>query len=109
MLSKIIPHVKLKNDINMIPVDKTAVGKRGTNPVSKKVITIGYAKKSDKQNRNKEITPKKNSGLVSFSNLMILNKILNPSLNVLSLLCELGGRSKYFESISAHGMESVNA
>ena len=109
MLSKIMPHVRLKKDIIIMPVERMAVGNRGTSPVSKKVVITGYERKIDRQNKNKEIMPKKNSGLVSFNNLMILNNILNPSLKVLSLLYEFGGRSRYSESISAHGTESVNA
>lgn len=41
ILSKIKPHVKLKNDISIIPIDKTAVGSLGTSPVSIKVPMIG--------------------------------------------------------------------
>ena len=41
MLSSINPQVRLRNDISIIPTERTAVGNRGTNPVSKNVSIMG--------------------------------------------------------------------
>ena len=58
---------------------------------------------------SREIIPKKKSGRVSFSRLIMLNNIFAPSLNVFNLLWEFAGRSKYADSIYANGIDNVRA
>lgn len=93
----------------IVPADKTAVGKRGTCPLFRKVLIMGIPQKDDKINKNNAIIPKNNRGLVSRNNLMMLRNILIPSLNVDNLLWEFSGRSEYFDSISAKGTPRVKA
>lgn len=85
-LFRINPQVKLKKEIIVIPVDNTAVGNLGTNPVSKNVEIMGYANPIAIKNNIRDIDPKNSNGLFSLNNLIILHRILNPSLKVLNLL-----------------------
>ncbi len=74
-------------------MDKTAVGKRGTSPVSRKVRKMGHARMTAITVSNAAVSEKDSKGRSSFTSLPIMNRMRKPSLKVESLLTEPGGRS----------------
>jgi hypothetical protein len=75
MLSIITPQVRLKKESNVRPVTRTAVGNRGTNPVSMNVAIMGHDIITEITSNNIAIAPKKNSGLVSSRSFITLRRI----------------------------------
>jgi hypothetical protein len=63
----------------MEPVASTAVGKRGTSPVSKYVMTIGMLRMIAVPAKPTKIAPKNGSGLSSFIRSKIIQRIRMPS------------------------------
>jgi len=76
----IIPANIEKTPIIVIPTINMAVGKRGTNPVSKYVEIIGTANANAAKNKLKPKKPNRGSGRSFFINFTTTKSILSPSL-----------------------------
>lgn len=107
--SKIRPQVRLRKASNIIEAARTAVGNRGTNPVSRKVFTIGIPRIREIRASTTKIIPKKRNGRTSLNNNNAVPKTRQPSLKVLSLLCEPGSRVMYNVGSSANAIFSSSA
>src|SRR6516162_11369298 len=94
-VSSIRPQASDKKARSMVPVDSTAVGKRGTSPVLRYSEKIGRASIVESKASKANIEQKNCKGRSSFTRTRIVLRMRNPSRNVRNLLVEPLGRSLY--------------
>ena len=83
-----MPQTKDSIATSMVPVTSTAVGKRGTSPVSWNVTNTGYASTTARRASSAPMIEKNASGRISLKKYAIIRRMRKPSLNVLSLLSD---------------------
>src|SRR5262245_34620513 len=98
------PHDSDSSADSINPVASTAVGKRGTNPVSMNSITTELPITRPTVARTPAAIEKNASGRSSFTRKLISHKILTPSLYVFNLLGDPTGLFLYGADISDSGM-----
>ena len=76
--------MRLRNAISINPVERIAVGNRGTRPVSSQVRTIGAASATETTEKNAAKLEKKASGRSPLMKRMIVQRMRQPSRKVRS-------------------------
>ena len=78
-VSRINPRLNIRSEDTARPVHRTAVGKRGTKPVSRNVTTSGYASASEPSRSNPPTNTKKARGFSFLKRVKIAHTIRHPS------------------------------
>src|SRR5580692_2882866 len=92
-VSRISPQANSTSAETVSPVARIAVGKRGTKPVSRNVVKIGYASTSDVMSRIRLQIEKNTNGCSFFERVKMVQRMRVPSLYLFNLLDEPSGRS----------------